>query len=84
MTDGRLETFTSVVKNESSLSLYVIFLHEIAVFSVYFRGLFYYWPTLLVLPPNGRPLYQYMGSTGIHPSPLPGGQWPLVERGGAR
>ena len=42
---------TSVVKNESSLSPYV--LH--AVFSVYFRGLFYYWPTLLVLPPNGWP-----------------------------
>ena len=24
-------------------------------FSVYFRGLFYYWPTPIVLPPNGWP-----------------------------
>ena len=31
------------------------FLNEIAVFSVYFRGLFYYWPTPIVLPPNGWP-----------------------------
>ena len=30
-------------------------LNEIAVFSVYFRGLFYYWPTPIVLPPNGWP-----------------------------
>ena len=28
-------------------------------------------------PPDEEPLYQYMGSTGIHPSPLPGGQWPF-------
>ena len=47
-------------KNESLRILYLqFFLNEIAVFSVYralyFRGLFYYWPTPIVLPPNGWP-----------------------------
>ena len=51
---GRLETFRK--KNESLRVLYLqFFLNEIAVFSVYFRGLFYYWPTPIVLPPNGWP-----------------------------
>ena len=51
---GRLETFRK--KNESLRILYLqFFLNEIAVFSVYFRGLFYYWPTPIVLPPNGWP-----------------------------
>jgi len=35
-------------------------------------------------PPDEEPLYQYMGSTGIHPSFHPGGHWPLAERKGAR
>ena len=32
-------------------------------------------------PPDEEPLTNILGSTGTHPSPLPGGQWPLVEGG---
>ena len=32
-------------------------------------------------PPDEEPLANILGSTGTHLSPLPGGQWPLVEGG---
>ena len=56
------------------------FLNEIAVFSVYFRGLFYYWPTPIVLPPNGWPQARWRITAHERRSGVLGGSPPVTTR----